>query len=116
MQDDEARLDRMRDMLRHFPTLLARWSGADARMGSLDAYCPRTLRLNFTRPDHPGFLCLACVGPEFIHGPTEWRNAQVTVSLDPKGEGFLVRDAAADLSILTASVQIAEHHDRRSIG
>ena len=107
---DEVQLvARQQDRLRHFPTLLTRWAGAFARMASLDHSCPRALRIEFTRPESRGFLRLACISPDFIHGPTEWPDAHVTVSLTPDGQGFAVTDAAADVSIIAGSVEISEH-------
>jgi hypothetical protein len=109
---NEAQLSRQQDMLRHFPTLLSRWAGAFARMSSLDPSCPRALLLEFTRPESRGCLRLACIAPSFIHGPTEWPNAHVTVALAPDGDGFIVSDAAANVSVSTGRVEISEHQDK----
>lgn len=102
---------RQLDMLRHFPTLLARWAGAHARMAEMSR-SHRTLRIEFTRPDLPGFLLLACVDPAFIHGPTDWPDAHVSVVLASDDDGFIVQDPAADVRIAAGRVEIKEFHER----
>ena len=67
----------------------------------------RTLCIEFTRRDLPGSLTVACIGPAFIHGPTDWSDAHVTVELAPDGDGFIVRDTAADVRITTARIEIS---------
>lgn len=99
--------DRRPDMLRHFPTLLARWAGAWATMSGLtDSH--RTLKIVLRQDGRAGRLEVACIYPEFIHGPVQWPNAHIEVALDG-GDGFVVSDIAADVRIITGSVQIAEH-------
>ena len=53
------------------------------------------------------------MGPDFIHGPTEWPDAHLTVTLDAKGD-FLVCDTAADVSITTGKVELSEHPNRNA--
>lgn len=99
--------DRRPDMLRHFPTLLARWAGAWATMSELtDSHL--TLRIVLRRDGCAGRLEVACIGPEFIHGPVQWPDAHIRVTLDGD-DGFIVSDAAADVRISTDSVEIAEY-------
>jgi hypothetical protein len=98
--------DRLRDMLRHFPTLLARWSGAMARMTELtESHAALVIDLRF--PDRQGHLRVACIDPSFIHGPIHWENALLTVDLLPSLD-LQVRDVRADLCITTGKVEIAE--------
>jgi hypothetical protein len=99
--------DRRPGMLRHFPTLLARWAGAWATMSDLtDSH--RTLRVVLRQEGRAGYLVVACIGPEFIHGPVQWPDAHIGVALHGDG-GFMVTDTAADVLIITASVEVAEH-------
>lgn len=95
------------DRLRHFPTLLSRWRGAHARISELTTSL-RTLRIILRRDGQTGYLLVACIYPQFIHGPLEWPDANVTVALHG-GEDFVVTDAAADVRIITASVEVKEH-------
>lgn len=94
-------------MLRHFPTLLARWAGAWATMSGLtDSH--RTLRIVLRQEGRAGRLEVACIGPEFIHGPVQWPDAHIGVALDGD-DGFVVSDAAADVRIITGKVEVAEY-------
>ena len=106
---NQDQLARQRDQLRHFPTLLARWAGAYARIASLDRSAPRALLIELTRPESSAFLRLACICPDFIHAPTEWQDAHITVTLSSDGEQCIVTDTAADVSIVTGKVEISEH-------
>jgi hypothetical protein len=104
---DSPKQDRRPDMLRHFPTLLARWAGAWATMSELtDSH--RTLRIVLRQDGRVGRLEVACIGPEFIHGRVQWPDAHIGVALDRDG-GFVVSDTAADVRIITASVEIKEY-------
>jgi hypothetical protein len=71
-------LDRTDDILRHFPTLLRRWDGSIARMWRL-TISHRTLLLRLEQNGRDGNLEIACIEPEFIHGPTEWMDSQVEI-------------------------------------
>lgn len=77
--------DRIDDILRHFPTLLRRWDGSIARMWELTV-SHRTLRIRLEQHGRVGNLMIACIGPEFIHGPTEWNDAHVEVTR--RGDAF----------------------------
>lgn len=81
-------------------------------MADLDRGCPRVLRIELTRPGSSVFLRLACITPEFIHAPTEWPDAHITIALSPNGEQFIISDTVADVSIATGSVEISEHNDK----
>lgn len=94
-------------MLRHFPTLLARWAGAWASMSEL-THSHRTLTIVLRQDGRAGRLEVSCISPVFIHGPVQWQNAQIAVALDG-GDSFVVSDAAADVRIATASVEIKEY-------
>jgi len=99
--------DRRPDMLRHFPTLLARWAGAWATMSMLtDSH--RTLVIVLRQDGRAGRLEVACIDPEFIHGQVQWPDAHIGVALDGDG-GFVVLDTAADVRIITGSVEIKEY-------
>jgi hypothetical protein len=99
----DGRLDR----LRHFPTLLARWRGAKATMTELTLSL-RTLRIVLRREGQSGHLLVACVYPFFIHGPVEWDTANITVALHGDKD-FVVTDAAADVRVISASVEVKEY-------
>ena len=94
-------------MLRHFPTLLARWRGAHATMSELTRSL-RTLRIVMRREGQNGHLEIACVYPLFIHGPVEWSCADIMVALHGDAD-FVVTDAAADVQVISGSVEIKEY-------
>src|SRR6185436_19837038 len=82
------RPDRRSDMLRHFPTLLKRWQGADAQLREM-TWSHRTLRLVLQLPDRGGFLSIACIDPLHIQAPVSWSGADIEIAVDD-GDGFLV--------------------------
>jgi len=99
--------DRRLDMLRHFPTLLARWRGAHATMAELTLSL-RTLRIVMRREGRSDHLVVACVYPFFIHGPVEWSGADIPVALHGDKD-FVVTDSAADVRVISASVEVKEY-------
>jgi hypothetical protein len=101
--------DRLQDMLRHFPTMLARWAGAEARVAELTRSHP-TLRIELRLPDRNGYLLLACVEPSFIQAPTVWQGARLTVELLPS-EKFALRDSIAGLHVVAGKIEIKEIHE-----
>ncbi len=100
-------MDRRREMLRHFPALLARWAGGDAQMYELTV-THATLLLRVTRRDSPGHLEVACLGPTSIKGPVEWSDSNLKVNLDDP-DGFVVTDESCGLEIKTEGVEVAEY-------
>ena len=51
---------------------------------------------------------IACVYPLFIHGPVEWSCADIMVALHGDAD-FVVTDAAADVQVISGSVEIKEY-------
>src|SRR4051794_26426102 len=94
--------DRRTDMLRHFPTLLARWAGATARMCEMTHSHP-TLKIELWHPDRKGRLLISCICPEFIHGPTVWSDAHIVVGF-ADADSWIVSDERADMRIRAGSV------------
>ena len=68
----------------------------------------RTLCITLRHPDRKGKLVVACVCPEFIHGPTDWSDAQIVVGF-ADADAWLVSDERADVRIRTGKVEIAEY-------
>jgi hypothetical protein len=58
----------------------------------------RTLRIVLRQDGRAGRLEVACIGPEFIHGPVQWQEAHIGVTFDGNA-GFVVSDAAADVNV-----------------
>src|SRR6476469_7266492 len=98
--------DRTDDILRHFPTLLRRWDGSIARMWELTT-SHRTLRLRLEQHGRAGNLMIACIGPEFIHGPKEGNGSHVEVAR--RGAGFVVKDERAGVEIHAGHVEVVEN-------
>lgn len=98
--------DRTDDILRHFPTLLRRWDGSIARMWQLTT-SHRALDLRLEQHGRVGNLLIACIGPEFIHGPAEWTDAHVEISR--RGDGFSVKDERAGVEIQAGHVEVTEN-------
>jgi hypothetical protein len=99
--------ERQLDAMRHFPTLLRRWKGANARLAELTRSL-RSLRIELSVAGRPGYLRIACVDPLFIHGPTEWKDADLEVQLQPTGE-YLITDASVGLQVRAGNVEVSEH-------
>src|SRR5215510_1014266 len=99
-------LDRTDDILRHFPTLLRRWDGSIARMWCL-TISHRTLLIRLEQNGQDGNLLIACIEPEFIHGPTEWMDSHVEI--ERRVEGFLVKDERASLEVHAGHVELKEN-------
>ena len=98
--------DRHADILKHFPTLLRRWQGSQARMCEL-TLSHRTLRVRLEQSGRTGNLEIACIDPTFIQGPTDWRSSDIAV--EPWADGFIVKDEGAGVRIETGHVEIAEN-------
>ena len=86
-------MDRRDDILRHFPTLLARWRGSYARLASLTESHP-SLSIRLFQEEHPGCLVVS-IYPDHIHSPRTWEDADITVSKDPDGDDYIIRDERA---------------------
>lgn len=97
---------RVEEMLRHFPTLLRRWDGALARMSEM-TLSHRTLTIRLEQHGWTGNLEIACIAPTFIHGPTDWEDANVMIQ--HTAEGFVVSDERAGVRIEAELVEIAEN-------
>jgi hypothetical protein len=98
--------DRTDDILRHFPTLLRRWDGSIARMWTLTS-SHKTLSLRLEQPGRAGNLLIACIDPEFIHGPTQWTDAHVEIVR--RGDEFSVNDQRAGVEIHMVHVEVMEY-------
>ncbi len=99
-------MDRRDDILRHFPELLARWRGADARLWTLSSSLP-TLVILLYEPERPGCLEIACIGPERIEALHHWKHSNIEV--EKEADMFKVVDTAAHVQITRCGVEIKEH-------
>jgi hypothetical protein len=102
-----ARTDGRIDMLRHFPTLLARWRSSHAQLTELTE-SHRTLKIVLRREGQSGHLSIACIYPLTIHAPVEWSDAEINIGLH-EAEDFVVTDSRADVRIVTGSVEVKEY-------
>lgn len=98
-------MDRREGMMRHFPTLLARWKGADARLWNLTQSHP-TLTILLTKEDVPGCLIVSCGSPKRIESPRCWDDAEIRVELGQ--DMFNVIDDRAEMQICECSVEVKE--------
>ncbi len=98
-------MDRREDMMRHFPTLLARWKGANARLWNLTQSHP-TLTILLTKEDAPGCLIVSCISPERIESPRYWDDAEIRVELAQNM--FVVSDDRAEVRISECGVEVKE--------
>jgi hypothetical protein len=93
-------------ILKHFPTLLGRWQGADAQLKEL-TQSHRTLRIFLQAPNRGGFLVIACIDPQHIDAPVSWSSAHIEITMDEE-DGFVVADARAGVEIRTGGVEVKE--------
>ena len=98
--------ERQQNMLRHFPTILARWSGADARLKELTV-SHLSLRIEARLPNQPSHLRVACIEPMLIHAPIRWTISQLQVALTESGN-FELRDDQMNIRIVAGKIEIAE--------
>jgi hypothetical protein len=98
-------MNRREDMMRHFPTLLARWRGADARLWNLTQSHP-TLTILLTKDDTPGCLLVSCGSPIRIEASRYWNDADIHVEIAQ--DMFNVIDERADMRIFECSVEVKE--------
>ena len=99
-------MDRRITILRHFPTLLDRWQGADAQLRELTE-SHRTLRLLLQFPNRSGYLLISCIDPLHIEAPITWSNAHISITVDD-GDGYFVEDTLARVRIRTGGVEVRE--------
>jgi len=67
----------------------------------------RTLRLRLEQPGRAGNLVIACLEPEFIQGPTEWRDSHVEITRER--DGFSIKDQRAGVDVHAGHVELAEN-------
>src|SRR5947208_3311914 len=79
----------LQEKLRHFPTLLKRWKGGQARMYELTS-SHKTLTIRIERSKVKGNLHVACLAPLHIHGPLEWSDCDLEIAIIGDSE-FVVR-------------------------
>lgn len=93
-------------------TFLARWRGASAELWQLTS-SHRTLTIVLRREGSSGNLVIACMDPLRIRGPVRWNDADIVISRCPvpgdERDGFLIVDRAADVEIVTGSLEVREN-------
>src|SRR5215471_1667835 len=95
------------DKLRHCKGLLARWTGSKARLWALTlSHCSLTIRLEAL--ERKGNLHIICLGPERIHAPVQWTDADIHISLTEKGT-YVVSDQKHDVAIWTEGIEVKEN-------
>ena len=95
------------DKIRHCKGLLARWTGGKARLWALTlSHCSLTIRLESL--ERKGNLHIICLGPERIHAPVQWTDADINISLTEKGT-YLVSDQKNDVAIWTEGIEVKEN-------
>jgi hypothetical protein len=99
--------NRQSDILRHFPTLLGRWRGGNARLWQLTT-SHKALTIRVERPGIHGNLHVACIGPLHIRGPVDWSDSDIEIVPGPS-DTFVVRDCRAGLEIHTEHVEVLEN-------
>lgn len=98
--------ERQRDQLRHFPTLLNRWRGGDARLW-VYYVSHRSLTIRIERPGVRGNLHVRCGGVIHIHAPSSWEDSRIEIDLTEDGD-YVVKDEKAGVQILAGGVSVAE--------
>ena len=78
------------DKIRHCKRLLARWTGGKARLLAL-TLSHSSLTIRPESLERKGNLHIICLGPERIHAPVQWTDADINISLTEKGT-YLVSD------------------------
>ncbi len=109
-------MDNRDDIMRHFPTLLARWKGASGRLWELTSSHP-ILRIALYDNDRSGCLEVICIDPERIEAPRHWKNADIVIEKTGGNGLFNVIDRAASVYITNCGVEVKEFsqkpHERR---
>ena len=96
------REERIRDIMRHYPTLLKRWAGGTARVLELTT-SHATLTIHIEHPHKDGNLQIAVSPPLHFHGPFIWPECEIDISLT-EDLNFVVRDKTSNYEILTEHV------------
>ena len=95
------------DKVRHSRGLLARWRGGTARLWAFTlSHCSLTIRLESL--ERRGNLHIICLGPERIHAPVQWTDADINISLTDHGT-YVVSDQKHDVAIWTESIEVKEN-------
>ena len=110
MNSDEERF--FEKILKTSATFLARWRGAGAELWQL-TQSHKTLTIVLRREGSSGNLLLACIDPRRIHSPVRWQDADIVVVRSPvpddERDGFILVDRAADVEIVTGSLEVKEN-------
>ena len=110
MSSDEERF--FETTLKASATLLARWRGACAELWQLTS-SHKVLTIVLRREGSSGNLVIACIDPLRIHSPVRWKDADIVISRsrvrDNERDGFIVVDRAADVEIVTGSLEVKEN-------
>ena len=93
-------------------TMLGRWRGQRAIMLELTR-SHASLRIILGGDDYlTTNLVIACIGPIYICGPTQWKDAAIeiqTITLDSGREGVVIQDEANGVRIVAESVEVREN-------
>ena len=95
------------DKLRHCKGLLARWTGSKARLWAL-TLSHSSLTIRSESLERKGNLHIICLGPERIHAPVQWTDADINISLTEKGT-YVVSDQKHDVAIWTEGIEVKEN-------
>jgi len=110
MSSDEERF--FEKILKTSATFLARWRGASAELWQLTS-SHKVLTIVLRREGRSGNLLLACIDPLRIRGPVRWQDADIVIARshvpDDERDGFILVDRAADVEIVTGSLEVKEN-------
>ena len=99
-------------LLRHFPTMLARWRGGNAFLYSYCMSLSGVLKLRVVRKGVHGNLEIACGGLQTIRASERWDDSNIEIDVRDNGSripDFVVRDEKGGLEIVCDGVDIAEN-------
>lgn len=99
--------ERLRDMVRHFPTLLKRWAGGTAKVVELTT-SHATLTIRVEDPQRDGNLQILLAPPKYYRGPFRWQNCDIHISLNNSLE-FVICDPNAEVEIVTEHIELVEN-------
>ena len=102
-------MDRRDDMMRHFPTILARWRGGDAQLWTLTSSHP-TLVILVTKEGKDGCLLIHCGTPDRIEAPRRWAGCNFAVR--KANDMFDLIDESADARILECGISLKERAEK----
>lgn len=92
-------------------SILKRWQGRLATMSELTS-SHSSLRIIIHGDNYGQNLVIACLGPEYICGPTTWSDSCVilkTVELKSGQEGVVLIDENHDVKIIAESFEVKEN-------